>query len=183
MIGNDVIDLALAKKESDWRRPGFLDKIFTSSEQQLIGNAPNPELAVWHLWSCKEAVYKIINRQYGLRAFIPLKIECLLEEDVVTYFENQYFTHSEISNDRIHTIAVAHREDFAKVASVSPDEIHKTNGIPYYKNTPASVSHHGRFTETIALGYSPSLDLSLRKSKASVYASSADEMRSAGVML
>ncbi len=168
MIGNDVIDLALAKKESNWRRPGFLDKIFTLSEQQIICNAPNPELTVWHLWSCKEAVYKIINRQHGLRAFIPLKIECLLEENTVTHVGNQYFTYSEISNDRIHTIAVTHLEDFAKVAWVSSDEIHKINGIPYYKNTPASVSHHGRFTETIALGYNPSLDLSLRKSKASV---------------
>lgn len=168
MIGNDVIDLALAKTESNWRRPGFLNKIFTVSEQQFIGKAQNPELMVWQLWSCKEAVYKIINRQYGLRAFIPLKIECLVEENTVIYNENQYFTSSEFTEDKIHTIAVSHQEDLAKVIRVSAGQIHKINGIPYYGNAAASVSHHGRYLENIALNYNPSFDLSFRKSKASV---------------
>jgi hypothetical protein len=33
MIGNDVVDLALAQKESNWKRKGFLNKLFTSVEQ------------------------------------------------------------------------------------------------------------------------------------------------------
>ena len=33
MIGNDIIDLKLAKKQSNYRRAGFLDKQFSSSEQ------------------------------------------------------------------------------------------------------------------------------------------------------
>ena len=36
MIGNDVVDLELAKKESNWQRRGFLSKIFTKNEQRLI---------------------------------------------------------------------------------------------------------------------------------------------------
>ena len=36
MIGNDVIDLALAKIESNWQRSRFLAKIFTKKEQEII---------------------------------------------------------------------------------------------------------------------------------------------------
>ena len=36
MIGNDIVDLALAQKESNWKRKGFLDKIFTLQEQLFI---------------------------------------------------------------------------------------------------------------------------------------------------
>ena len=44
MIGNDIIDLAFARKESNWQRPGFLNKIFTPDEQWLIANAKNESL-------------------------------------------------------------------------------------------------------------------------------------------
>lgn len=168
MIGNDVIDLALAQKESNWRRPGFVEKIFTLSEQEFICKAQNPDLAVWQLWSCKEAVYKIINRESGLRGFIPLHIECTDDVNTVKYNGNEYFTYSDITQNRIHTIAAKESGLIEKVIQVPAVEIHKINGIPYYKNAPASVSHHGRFLEIIALGYNPSLDLSLRKSSASV---------------
>jgi phosphopantetheinyl transferase (holo-ACP synthase) len=74
MIGNDIVDLALARKESNWQRKGFLDKIFTKKEQLQIVTAQNPETMVWNLWSRKEAVYKIYNRETGIRAFIPLEL-------------------------------------------------------------------------------------------------------------
>jgi hypothetical protein len=32
VIGNDIVDLALARKESNWKRPGYLNKIFTTKE-------------------------------------------------------------------------------------------------------------------------------------------------------
>ena len=38
MIGNDIIDLALAKKENNWQRKGFLDKLFTPKEQLQFQN-------------------------------------------------------------------------------------------------------------------------------------------------
>ena len=76
MIGNDIVDLTLARKESHWKRVGFLEKIFTKREQLLILNAQNKEQMVWNLWTRKEAVYKIYNRQTGIRAFIPLQLEC-----------------------------------------------------------------------------------------------------------
>jgi hypothetical protein len=38
VIGNDIVDLA-ARKESNWKRPGYLNKIFTTKEQLLISSA------------------------------------------------------------------------------------------------------------------------------------------------
>jgi phosphopantetheinyl transferase (holo-ACP synthase) len=76
MIGNDIVDLELAHKESNWKRNGFLDKIFTQNEQLLILNAKNPEVMVWNLWSRKEAAYKIYNRKTQIREYIPLQLEC-----------------------------------------------------------------------------------------------------------
>jgi phosphopantetheinyl transferase (holo-ACP synthase) len=61
VIGNDIVDLALARKESNWKRPG-LNKIFTTKEQLLISSAENPNTMVWNLWSRKRAAYKIYNR-------------------------------------------------------------------------------------------------------------------------
>ena len=32
-IGNDIVDLSLAKIQSNWQRKGFLEKQFTQKEQ------------------------------------------------------------------------------------------------------------------------------------------------------
>lgn len=76
MIGNDIIDLVQSRKESNWRRRGFVSKLFDEQEQLLIVNSPDPEIVVWLLWSMKEAAYKIWNRQTGIRKYIPLKLRC-----------------------------------------------------------------------------------------------------------
>ncbi len=73
-VGNDIVDLKVAAKESYWQRRGFLDKIFTSSEQALIRGAANPFETVWRLWSMKEAAYKVYVRQTGVRFFNPRKL-------------------------------------------------------------------------------------------------------------
>ena len=36
MIGNDVVDLATAKNENNWRRKGYLEKLFTEEEIAII---------------------------------------------------------------------------------------------------------------------------------------------------
>ena len=51
MIGNDIVDLQLAKTESNWQRKGFLDKIFTINEQLIIKNSKNPEITIWNLFN------------------------------------------------------------------------------------------------------------------------------------
>ena len=161
MIGNDVIDLALAKKESNWKRNRFLDKIFTVEEQFLIVNAENPEIMVWNLWSRKEATYKIYNRETGIRGYFPLQIECSFENEnsgIVAIKGNTYFTNTIILGAFIHTIAVVKKENFEIIKKLNlNDIISKINGIPFVIDTqtklikPVSISHHGRFWEGITL--------------------------------
>ena len=161
MIGNDIVDLALARKESNWKRDRFLDKIFTKNEQLLIANAENPEIMVWNLWSRKEAAYKIYNRETEIRGFFPLQLECFYENatlGTVSIKGKTYFTQSKIENDSIYTIAVAKEKHFDRIIHIeSNDEICKKNGVPYVvdfdsnKEKPISISHHGRFWRAISV--------------------------------
>ena len=66
MIGNDVVDLRRALVESNWKRKGFLTKVFSDSEQQIIKEASDTNLMVWLLWSMKEAAYKAHQRAFKL---------------------------------------------------------------------------------------------------------------------
>ena len=160
MIGNDVVDLELSRKESNWQRKGFLDKIFTENEQILIQNAENQEIAVWNLWSRKEAVYKIWNRETRTSKLNPIQFECLdldLEIGKVIYNSIVYYTKTEISKDLIYTIAVSNLDNFSNIETLDNSiNIKKLNGIPFYFNEnqeikPISKTHHGRFERVITI--------------------------------
>lgn len=165
MIGNDIVDLALARKESNWKRKGFLAKIFTKKEQLLILNAENPEIMVWNLWSKKEAAYKIYNHQTQIRGYFPLHLECF-DLDVidgisfgkVVIEKYVYFTKTVITTQFVHTIAVENVQDFDTIKTLeNRKNIQKHNGIPFYieKENLApkliSISHHGRFEQIVSL--------------------------------
>ncbi len=165
MIGNDIVDLALARKESNWQRKGFLDKIFTNKEQLLILNTKHPEIMVWNLWSRKEAAYKIYNRQTGIRGYFPLQFECIYLNSIndvvfgkVCVKGKVYFTKTEITEQYINTIAVQNESDFTHVSILKNREgIRKIDGIPSYFNddnlnsNPVSISNHGRFEQIISI--------------------------------
>jgi phosphopantetheinyl transferase (holo-ACP synthase) len=161
MIGNDIVDLALAQKESNWKRKGFLDKIFTQEEQSLVANAENPEVMVWNLWSRKEAVYKIYNRETGIRGYIPLQLVCFYESETtgtVSCNGRVYYTETVVTKDFVYTIAAAKVDLFTQIQKISSDEeIGKTNGIPFIIDAqtaisnPVSITHHGRFWKGIKL--------------------------------
>jgi len=165
VIGNDIVDLALAQQESNWKRKGFLDKIFTQNEQLLILNSPNPANMVWNLWSRKEAAYKIYNRKTQIRGYFPLQLECFNLEiaDGIIFGKVVikglvYFTKTEIKTDFINTIAVENVQDFATIKILeNRKNIQKTNGIPEYFEPdnlsvkPVSISHHGRFEQIISV--------------------------------
>lgn len=113
MIGNDIVDLRQASRESNWRRKGYVDKLFTHHEQQLIHHATNPDRMVWLLWSMKESAYKLAVRQTKDRVFAPVKLECSLTESAeetaegyVLYGEG-YQTRSLITSRYIATVAFA----------------------------------------------------------------------------
>jgi phosphopantetheinyl transferase (holo-ACP synthase) len=165
MIGNDIVDLVLAQKESNWERKGFLDKIFTKSEQLLILKAKNPESLVWNLWSRKEAAYKIYNRQTQMRGYFPLQLECFDLEirngiifGKVVIKNSVYYTKTEVTAQYINTIAAENIEDFGIIKFLKNQKnIHKKNGIPSYfikynlDSRPVSISHHGRFERIISI--------------------------------
>jgi len=163
MIGNDVVDLAQSRVESNWQRKGFIEKLFTADEQQLIKDCTDPETMVWLLWSMKEAAYKIYNRQSKIREFIPKKLCCSLDSvnnnfttGKVICNENVYYTQSIISLESIHTIAADNIENINNVIEVENQEIIKDqNGIPYLKTANSlqdiSISHHGRFEKRVII--------------------------------
>jgi phosphopantetheinyl transferase (holo-ACP synthase) len=153
VIGNDIIDLQLAARESNWQRRGYLDKIYTPAEQAMIHASADPSLMVWLLWSRKEAVYKIIHRQTGIRAYNPLKFNCTSE--IVTYENQQYHTRSTVSSTHIHTIAVTCPTFFEAVQVKGSIEniVKDERGVPFFNGHPVSCSHHGRFSAMLLLAH------------------------------
>lgn len=156
MIGNDVVDLALAKTESNWQRKGYLSKVFTTKEQNLIFSAKNPTLMVWILWSRKEAVYKIIRQENGVRGFYPLRIENNSLELGLVSFEGRFFyVKTSILKDCIHSVALQN-QSFDQIIEISTSiETLKREEIPFIlkngKHIPISKSHHGRFEKVIRI--------------------------------
>ncbi len=157
MIGNDIVDLELAKRQSNWKRKGYLDKIFTKNEQLLILNSENSDQMVWNLWSRKEAAYKIYNRISGIRTYNPVQFECLdLGQSIGTlkFQDVFYYTKTEINSYFLHTISVLNLNDFERISYQNRNtEIIKMNGIPFLKNdsNPVSISNHGRFEKIVCL--------------------------------
>lgn len=113
MIGNDIVDLNLAKTQSNLQRSGFLDKIFTKKEQEFIHNEKRSFEMVWLLWSMKESAYKIYSRQHNTRFFAPKKFECEIDASpkTVKIKSITYFTTFTISEDCIHTVATLNMAD------------------------------------------------------------------------
>lgn len=159
MIGNDIVDLQLAKTESNWQRKGFLDKIFTQAEQEYIFKSNNPELMVWNLWSRKEAAYKIWNRKSKVRIFNPSQFKCLhINEPVgiVRYLNNYYKTKTIQNKQFIYTIAIDQSVEFEMIKETSNLTISKENDIPYLlisekEKKIISITHHGRFKKIITI--------------------------------
>ena len=114
MIGNDIVDLRLAAVQSNWKRKGFLEKVFLSNELEIISGAGDPDMVVWLLWSMKEAAYKAHQQKFNLRRRLNWKmLECSLSgfseekiSGVVKVGKEIYFTASEFSSEAVHTSAL-----------------------------------------------------------------------------
>ena len=148
MIGNDVVDIQLAKIESNWRRNDYLDKIFTKNEQIYISNSLDPDIAVWNLWSRKEAAYKIWNSQTGLRKYNPTKLECQdFESEIgqVMIEKNIYYTKTLISKSYIHTIAATNLFDLYLIEVIDNSEKNIDHNLFKINKLATSKSHHGNF--------------------------------------
>jgi phosphopantetheinyl transferase (holo-ACP synthase) len=165
MIGNDVIDMLQSRQESNWQRKGFVEKLFTPTEQLLLSQTSDPETMIWLLWSMKEAAYKIYNRQTKIRQYIPQKLSCsiiLKNEHYVTgkviYLANVYYTKTIFLKDSLHTIAVTSADHLNNVIEIEKKDIIKDkNGIPFLSQPElnilkdVSISHHGRFEKVVII--------------------------------
>lgn len=108
MIGNDIVDLNLAKTESNWQRKGFLEKQFTISEQKEILNSSNPFRTVWLFWSMKEAAYKCYTQEYHKRFFAPFKFSCKILSNklgVVKIESKKYYVKYLLTDNYVYSIA------------------------------------------------------------------------------
>lgn len=80
MIGNDIIDIQETRRSTNWERPRFMLKIFSTLEQKTIHASTDPFSTVWQFWSMKESAYKVFIQAGGERFFNPSKIECRIDD-------------------------------------------------------------------------------------------------------
>lgn len=174
MLGNDVIDLTLAKMQSNWTRRNYLSKVFSHQEQNIIYSSDNPDLMVWLIWSMKEAAYKIVNRKTGVRFYDPKGFCCNFDLDgsqakgSVSYLGERFITHSEVAQNYVHTLSLKEgiRLEKCKIIHIQNCSDYVTcfnnnhlnlklqknrSGLPEVyeeltmKQYTASISHHGNF--------------------------------------
>lgn len=126
MIGNDIVDIKKAKIDSNWRRKGYLQKVYTPKEQALILNHADPDLIVWIFWSMKEAVYKANQRITSLKEYAPTKINCRIERHIgnsvfygkVCYNQRNYCTQTLVFEDYIHSMALYNTDEFENIRKI-----------------------------------------------------------------
>lgn len=110
MIGNDIVDLKFAKPNSRWEEQRFLDKLFSSEEQEFILKDDLRFQNIWRLWSMKESAYKAVSRNQSIRMFNPKAFECKVNCQTygVVKFQNQRLqTEMIVFQDYIYTTAYA----------------------------------------------------------------------------
>jgi phosphopantetheinyl transferase (holo-ACP synthase) len=120
-VGNDIVDLNLAKIQSNWQRKGFLEKQFSQKEQREILNAENSFLKVWLFWSMKEAAYKCYTQKFETRFFAPQKFECsLISKEIgkVVFKGNVFYTTSFFNSFYVHTVAREIKEEVKTFSAV-----------------------------------------------------------------
>jgi phosphopantetheinyl transferase (holo-ACP synthase) len=150
MIGNDLVDLTKAALESNWRRPGYLHKIFNPEEQAQIQRSDQPDQLVWLLWSMKESAYKIHSRQSGIRSFNPSYIACSILESttlasrgIVRIAEQVYYSETSVNSEYVHSIAALTIEQLSCVRTKIYMDV--PGSFDYRATKPACISHHGRY--------------------------------------
>lgn len=158
MTGNDIVDMRLAATQSNWKRKGYTDKIFTHQEQQFIYNSPRPDIIVWRLWTMKESAYKIYTRQYGGRFFAPQKFSCMLLTEttgVVTFNNIAYQTITVTAADHIYTITrteATERTEFINSCFSLPEtDLIKQQQFIYKKITDRYHSLTGELKKNISV--------------------------------
>ncbi|HTN37787.1 MAG TPA: 4'-phosphopantetheinyl transferase superfamily protein [Arachidicoccus sp.] len=174
MIGNDIVDLAYSRQQSNWQRKGWIDKIFTTDEQLQIRASTQPERLVWLMWSMKESAYKIYNRMTRERSYSPKKFVCrvvTISDTAATGYvlclERCFSTKSVLTTGFLHTVAsstadfdvinisIKKRAKDCRFLRRSFSLLKDQTGIPYLldpmtgNKLTVSLSHHGSYEAII----------------------------------
>lgn len=120
MIGNDIVDLNFAKRNSRWQEQRFLDKIYTLQEQEILN--VNNFYMVWRLWSMKESVYKMAARAGTSFLFNPKAFCCEIvngTEGNVKFKNEIYTTITKTDHKYIETTAFLQQQYLSKTFQLS----------------------------------------------------------------
>jgi len=108
VVGNDIVDLNIAFKNSRWNDPRFIDKVFTLNEKKQLVNTNHKFQTIWRLWSMKESAYKIYIQQNNLPFYDPKKIEAQIQSNIegtVSIHNYCYQTTTKLNASYIYTEA------------------------------------------------------------------------------
>lgn len=168
MTGNDIVDLAKAKKESDIFRPRYLEKVCSTDEVDLVLSSNHKFNTFWRIWTMKESAYKAFQRELGFKTiFNPFAFTCQFkdaefgnvsfqDQKIITKtIQTENFMYSEVMNSVAQHRFFGSTSDFLlKLKSdfnlLSLPELTTTKeGLPILKllnkSLPLSKTHHGKF--------------------------------------
>ena len=168
MIGNDIVDLAKAKRDTFIFRPRYLDKLCSREEVNLVRSSSNSIQTFWRLWTMKETAYKAYQRQFSFGAkYNPFAFSSqLIDEEVgiVSYqnhtlitrsFKTDKFMYSEVSHSEVHNTFFGSTAAFLSHLKTEfqlafpPIVSTSVEGLPMLKlnqdSIPFSKTHHGHF--------------------------------------
>lgn len=74
MIGNDIIDLQLARKNTRITQERYWRKVLSEGEIFHLKRQPDVSIAFLLLWASKEASYKLASKIHGTHLFSPKRI-------------------------------------------------------------------------------------------------------------
>lgn len=169
MLGNDVVDLKLAKHQIRWNTKAFQQKILHPIEIEKHKNTPLNFIDFWKIWTLKESAYKAHQRKYNLSPKInPFhfiveflsanRSKVIFEEDkyeMITHIDkNLIYSYSKGSN--FHSVQnfniEAKNSRFQKHLKRSQLDLKirkNENEIPFMvsdnKSKPISITHHGKY--------------------------------------
>lgn len=175
MVGNDIIDLELARAERKSENSRYLAKVFSEEEIKHILLAEDQELRLWQFWAMKEAAYKAHQRIFSLpRKLNPKAFHCALDgssgkvsiDKLVYNIEFQTtaeYLHATTSTEKLSKkvfqtnteASLDLKQEFSKhLPSDYINLIIKKNGLgipslevnKQSEKIPFSLSHHGKFT-------------------------------------
>ncbi len=147
MIGNDIIDLEIARAERKFENQRFKNKVFTDSEKDQIINSRDPELCLWKFWAMKETAYKAHQRNFNLpRKLNPKAFRCVLEisnsRGKVSIDDSVYHIELDITADYLHATTSSERvfkDVFQKDTDSAFDLIKQITGNYIFKTEDLSI--------------------------------------------